>query len=228
MNALTVNRKQRLSSLEKHIRKAADQIQKNGLEIGRDLIEIRDDELWAEEYESWNQYLKDRAAELVGRSFTAAAKLIQAAEVEKRLPGNITDYITPTPTHIREIGRLAPFSGKDTGGREKDYSKLRKKDVEKVLKSASKIAGNGEVSVRDIRKAVDDELGVDRTQPKRQVQPGIDIDVFLRDLAEHCDVAAKQLDGLAIEVWEALDENHPGLRERVAIACSDLADFLRS
>src|SRR5215831_3100149 len=141
---LTVSRKQRLRTLENQIRKAADEIQKNGLEIGRWLCEIRDDELWQEECESWSAYLKEKADELVGKSFSQAARLIRAAEVAERLPppGSSVNGTTLGPQHLDELGRLAPNVGKrdGVGGVEKDYSRLRTQDVARVLKSAAKLA----------------------------------------------------------------------------------------
>ena len=101
-------RKERLRTLENQIRTAAGEIQKKGLEIGRWLCEIRDDELWTEEYHSWSEYLRAMTGELVGKSFSYAAKLIQAAEVAKRLPppgslpGETTlEKIPPGP--LREV-----------------------------------------------------------------------------------------------------------------------------
>ena len=97
---------QRLETLENDIRKAAAEIQKNGLRIGQALLEIRDNQLWADGYESWNRYLKERAKELVGKSFTQSTNLIRAAEISKRLPASVQSTEL-SPTHLNEIGRLA-------------------------------------------------------------------------------------------------------------------------
>src|SRR5262245_56954937 len=140
MNDVTVSRKQRLRTLENQIRTAAEEIQKNGLEIGRWLCEIRDDELWTGDYASWNEYLKAMADELAGKSFAQASALIRAAEIEKRLPGDISLDVKTNlgPSHLSEIGRLAPTVGKDgERGAEKDYSRLRKQDVARVLRAAT-------------------------------------------------------------------------------------------
>ena len=158
----------RLHELESKIRKAAEQIQKNGLEIGRYLCEIRDEELWRSEFESWNKYLQKRAGDLVGKSFAQAAYLIRAAEVAKRLPSNINDNIALTASHLKEIARLAPKDEESNSGTALDYSKLRKSDVARVLKTAAEIAkerqesgrktkSSGEVSVRDNQNAVDQD-----------------------------------------------------------------------
>ena len=134
------------------------------------------EELWSEEYASWNQYLKERAEDLVGRSFVQAVKFVRAAEVAKRLPQNrIVDDSVLTPSHLGEIGRLAPDKpsgnvGNRGGGREKDYSRLRKQDVGRVLKKATELAGGKEPSVRDVRKAVDHDLGIDRSEKAKETK----------------------------------------------------------
>ena len=109
----TEGRRQRLRTLEESIRQAAEEIQRNGLVIGHALCEIRDEELWEGEYESWNEYLKEMAVQLVGRSFAQAALLMRAAEVDKRIPANlsIVDKTELTPAYLAELGRLAPNVG---------------------------------------------------------------------------------------------------------------------
>jgi hypothetical protein len=114
--ALSISKQQRLRTLEKNIRDEAAKIQSSGLAIGQYLMEIRDDHLWKDDFESWNQYLKERAGELVGKSFLQAARLISAAEIAKRLPSSFIDETTVTATHLSELGRLAPNSGKNTSG----------------------------------------------------------------------------------------------------------------
>ena len=169
---LTTNRKQRLRTLEGNIRKNAESIQKNGLEIGRDLIEIRDDELWADDYQSWNQYLKDMADELVGKSFSQAKTLIDAAVVSEKVPERFLTSKTGTTisaSGIAELRRLAPRTD-SAKNNEADYSKIRNKDVARVLKKAVEIAGNESPSVRDIRKAVDHDLGVDRSAKTKETK----------------------------------------------------------
>jgi hypothetical protein len=140
MANVTESRKQRLRTLENEIRKAAEEIQRNGLAIGRWLCEIRDDELWEEEYDSWSAYLRGVAEELVGKSFAQATSLIRAAEVERRIPANISLDVKTSlePSHLTELGRLAPNVGRTDGpGAEKDYSRLRSQDIARVLKSAT-------------------------------------------------------------------------------------------
>lgn len=165
MNTLTtVSRKQRLQTLENQIRTAATEIQKNGIQIGRDLCEIRDEELWTDDYPSWNQYLKDQEDKLVGKSFAQAAALIRSAEISKRIPASMINHTKDLgATHFQELGRLAP-DDPNSRGTTKDYSRLRKQDVARVLKKAKEIAGDKEPTVREIRKAVDHDLGIDRVE----------------------------------------------------------------
>jgi len=210
--------------------KAAEEIQKNGLEIGRDLCEIRDEELWSDEYGSWNQYLKERAGELVGKSFAQAVKFIRAAEVAKRLPSKIDDDLTPS--HLTELGRLAPDKGKETGGKEKDYSALKKQDVARVLKTATQLAGGDAPSVRDVRRAVDQELGIDRAakaeRTKEQHNQGINLEDYLRSVLGRIEGITNNLAKVPGESWTLLEESAPGLVTRVAVACDELAELLRS
>ena len=237
--------------IELHISKCAESIQKNGLEIGRDLIEIRDEELWSDEYDSWNQYLKQRASELVGKSFGQSEHLIRAAEVEKRLPAptRSIDRSSLEPTHLAEISRLAPSKPKDDGrGMEKDYSKLRKQDVTRVLKAA----GPGP-SVRDIREAVDNELGIDRAKERAKKQKQAELERqriaakareraeaererelakrelgnYLTDLSVRLREAIKNLSKVPAEGWEELETTKPGLCELVAQAADELSTFMR-
>lgn len=237
MTFIAKNRKQRLRTLENHIRKCSENIHKSGLEIGRYLCEIRDDELWMDNYDSWDQYLKDRAGELVGKSFKHAKNLIQAAEIAKRIPESIRPDVRPnlTASAISELGRLAPTVGKDgERGKEKDYNKLKKADVARVLKTAAKESDRDTPSVRDIRKAVDSVLGVDRkaeAQAKKEKQEErrqIDLDQYLRSVEGKVKASLNMLQDVPEDSWKLLEDEYPGLVTRVAEACETLAEFLRS
>jgi hypothetical protein len=233
---VAVSRKQRLRTLENEIRKAAETIQTNGLEIGRYLCEIRDNELWAEDCSSWNEYLKDRAGGLVGKSFAQAASLIRAAEVSKRIPEKISPDVKTNlgPSHLTELGRLAPTAGRTEGpGAEKDYSKLRTQDVTRVLKAATQLAGGEAPSVRDIRKAVDADLGIDRaakakeTKEKREEETPSLRD-YLVGMTGRLEAERKQVGSVPEEVWKLLVEEHPGTIKRLIAACESMAGLLRS
>src|SRR5262249_47406738 len=139
---------------------------------------IRDDELWAEDHPSWNEYLKTTAGELVGKSFTQAKIFIQAAEIDKRIPENIRPDVRPNmdASHYQELGRLVPKEGKkDAPGAAKDYSKLKPQTVNRVLNQAAKHAtarnkDSTKPSVQDVRKAVDEELGIDRAAQAQETK----------------------------------------------------------
>jgi hypothetical protein len=231
MAQLSVDRKQRLRTLENDIRKAASEIQKNGLEIGRYLCEIRDDELWGESHESWNQYLKEMAEDLVGKTFSQAAYLIRAAEISKKLPVNSSiDRTNISATALGELARLAPVGKKEEGaGQAKDYSKIRTQDVARVLDRAAKIADSDTPSVRDVRKAVDIELGIDRT-PKREEpeQLGIDLPVYLNQKIGQIEGIIELLADVPAGGWKQLEKSHPQLAKRLATVCDNLAELLRS
>ena len=186
----------------------------------------------ATEYGSWNQYLKERAGELVGKSFVQSVMLIRAAEIAKRLPSTskMDDHLTPS--HFVEIGRLAPDKGKETGGKEKDYSALKKQDVARVLKTATQLAGGDAPSVRDVRRAVDQELGIDRAakaeRTKEQHNQGINLEDYLRSVLGRIEGITNNLAKVPGESWTLLEESAPGLVTRVAVACDELAELLRS
>jgi hypothetical protein len=224
-----------LRTLENKIRKAAEEIQKNGLEIGRDLCEIRDNDLWKEESTSWNQYLKERAEELVGKSFAQAASLIRAAEIAKTLPTHIIDDMGLTATHLRDIGRLAPNVRNKKGQEQKDYTKIKKQDVARVLKNATVLAGGKSPSVRDVRKAVDKEIGKDRkaeaaarTKEEAELDRGFMLSDYLLSRRGIIEAITDNLTKVPGESWMLLEESHPGLVTSVAEACENLAALLRS
>lgn len=111
---MTLATKRSRKQIEQHIERCAEAIQKNRLEIGLDLTEIRDNELWDDEFSSWEDYHKTRVPELFRKSFSRTVDLIikTATEIAKESAPQNDKPVTP--------------------------------------------------SVRDIRKAVDQELGIDR------------------------------------------------------------------
>ena len=234
------DRTQRLRTLENKIRKAAEEIQKNGLEIGRDLCEIRDNDLWQGESTSWNQYLKERAEELVGKSFAQAKSLIQAAEVSRQVQEVGLTSSLPASA-LREIGRLAPTSGKKVsgGGAEKEYAKIKKQDVARVLKNATALAGGNAPSVRDVRKAVDQEIGKDRkaeaksqaaerAKEQAELDKQFELPNYLRTRCGFVEGITMNLTKVPAESWRLLEESDPDLATRFAEVCETLAALLRS
>jgi hypothetical protein len=165
----TMKRKQRLQRLEGQIRKAADEIEKNGLAIGRWLCEIRDDGLWKDGgHPSWDMYLKARSDKLTGKSSVQAFRYVRAAEISTKVPDDLSiiDDTELSATHLLELGRLAPNVGQgDKGGVKKDYSAISPQVVKRVLTAAKGLADGGAPSVRDVRNAVDAELKFERPKP---------------------------------------------------------------
>lgn len=228
MTTMTVSRKQRLRELEKNIRDAAGQIQTKGLLIGRYLCEIRDDQLWEEEYDSWTAYLHEWAEVLVGKSFAQASKLIQAAEVSKRLPSDLTDEIGTS--HLTELARLAPVKSAENP-KIRDYSSLRKQDVARVLTHATKIAGGEQPTVQDLRKAVDHDLGIDRSakaaETKERKNQGVDLRSYIDGKIGVMEAIRETLDKVPDDAWEQFNDENPRMVKRLATVCESLAAFLR-
>jgi hypothetical protein len=213
------------------------------LEIGRDLVEIRDDELWKSDdpkkrkskdatewdYPTWNQYLKVQAEPLIQRTWSAATKLIQCAEIESKMPPSINVYTEKmTPSHIRELGRLAPNDGTD--GTSRNYTAIKKRDVDRVMKAAEKIADGDPVSVRDIQKAVDAEKGIDRkaeaakAKAKRERDSQIDLDDYLSRIKGTSEGWLQVLEAVPADAWE----DYASEIDEAASALESLFTFLRS
>jgi hypothetical protein len=240
MNQLAAN-SQRLRTLENHIRECAETIQKNGIEIGHDLCEIRDDKLWKSGYESWDQYLKERAKELVGRSFAQAAKLVQAAEIQKRIPDSVSSARL-TPSHLNELGRLAPSRNGTPSHR--DYSALRPKVVASVVERATENAEKETPTVSEMRKAVDVELGIDRGKEAkkrnaemRKIAEEIkenqreteererQLWVYLLNAQMAMESWIEQLENVTAEGWKFLDKEHRGVAFAFFREARKLADM---
>jgi hypothetical protein len=231
---MTVSRKQRLRTLESEIRKAAEEIQRNGVAIGRHLCAIRDDQLWDEEYDSWSQYLKVKAVELVGKSFSQAARLIRAAEISKKIPQlSSIDGTELSPTHMDELARLAPNVSRGASrGVEKDYSQIRTQDVARVLKSAAEKAGSSAPSVTDLRKAVDEELGIDRAAKAKETQRQREesrpmIQQVIWDLTGHICGLTNQFKAVNDDGWTQLWKHSPNRIKDLIGACESLVELLR-
>jgi len=122
---------------------------------------------------------------------------------------------------------------------EKDFSKLRKGDVDRVLKTAEKIAKERtkgkrtEPSVRDMREAVDRDLGIDRKaeakkkreQDEREQQ--IDLSDYLRERSGTIDGIHDNLSSVPAEMWDALQEQNPEVVERFTASLERLLGFMR-
>lgn len=231
---------QRLRQLESHIRKCAEAVNKNGLDIGKDLIAIRDEELWKTDgYASWNQYLKANAEKLIGQGFRSAARLIGIAEVKNRISDNVVTNLQQS--HLEQIGRLVPSKGKDgEKGKEKDYSQLKSVDVDRVVKKAEEIGG-GKVTTRSLAKAVDEDLGIaeqrrqereerkqESEERKRMRDEWNELSNVLARTKRDLQYLLRDLQKVSAEGWELLAKNKPTACESLAAVCDELAVLLRS
>lgn len=107
-------------------------IAKNGLEIGKELKEIRDDELWKDDYKDFLE-----CAGQFGIKKAQTYNMIKSYEMAIKY--KLEDY---TPTALIEIGRLDSKKG------------------EKVVKAAlEKGQINQGMAVSDVKKFVDKKLG---------------------------------------------------------------------
>jgi hypothetical protein len=172
----------------------------------------------------------------VSKSFGQAAGLIRAAEVDRKMPARISSDVRTNlgPSHLNELARLAPNVGhSDSPGVEKDYSRIRATDIERVLKAAAGLTDDGSVSVRVLRKAVDADLGIDRTEKaketreRREAEAHPDLLPYLRDMAGRLEADLKHLQGVPESGWKRLAESNPETIRCLVEACSALADLLR-
>ena len=235
-----------LGKLEADIESHCESIGTHGVAIGAILLEIRDQELWRPNYASWNEYLKTRARELVGKSFTQASNLIQAAEIQKRLPEPIQKTVLNVSC-LKELGRLAPSS--DGNPKHRDYSRLRKADVLRVLKDAGAAP-----TASKLRKAVDTDLGFDRakerakkTRKAEKQQEAIvkkerkrqqaelereeakcELGNYLTDLSIRLREATRNLLKVPNEGWEELEVSKPGIAGAFAKAAKELSEVSES
>lgn len=234
MTSLTVSRKQRLRKLESRIRKKFESF----VQVGMDLKEIRDDELYKEDgFEKWDHYLKQRVGLEFGIEKTQAFQLIQCAEIRPKLPNpqnlrHAGDFHNWSQRAVVEFARLVPE--RDDDARKKNYAGLRKTDAARVANEAVKLAGDGPLTSSHVRKAVDEELGIDRskkameTKRKREAYEPT-LEDYLRSEAEVIELMIKRLaDKVSADEWELLEDSEPGLAERLATACDELAELLRS
>ena len=229
---LTANRKQRLRTLENQIRKNYETF----VATGNALKEIRDDELYRENgYETWDAYLKQRVGEEFGIEKSHVYRLIQCSTIRTKLP----DPFSPTGEKaewsqkaVNEFARLADVT--EERGNPRDVSSLRKQDVSRVAKEAIKIAKEQDkpVTAAIVRQAVDADLGVDRSakakQTKERNDNGIELDHYIKSKIGQIEAITEHLAGVPASGWKLLEERDPGLAERLAEACEELAELMRS
>lgn len=236
MAQLSVDRKQRLRTLEKSIRGTMEQF----VETGNVLKEIRDDELYREDgFDSWEQYLKQRVGEQFGIEKVQALGLIQAAIIRPKLPAAVVHHGEQSASEkpewsikaVKEFARLAPQI-KDAPGKPRDVQSLLKEDVKRVAKAAVEIAKKQcrPVTAAIVRMAVNADLGIKPekrgTAPRRDF--GIDLPVYLNQKIGQIEGIIELLADVPADGWKLLEKSDPQLAERLATVCEELAELLRS
>jgi hypothetical protein len=239
-----VSRTQRLRTLENRIRKNFESF----VQTGMDLKEIRDDELFKEAgFEKWSHYLKQRVGEEFGIEKSQVKNLILCAEIRPKLPDlSLGQRVGPksewSQRAVMEFGRLVPE--RDDDERKKDYAALRKTDASRVAKAAIKLAeqeaaekgtepADVAVTSMHVRKAVDADLGVDRGKKAAETKRARETDkpwlaTVLRNMIGDIEGTITNLSKVDPDQWELLEDSDPGLAERLATVCDDLAELMRS
>jgi hypothetical protein len=187
MSSVMIPRTQRLRELEAVIRKNIEAF----VTTGSSLMEIRDDHLFKEAgFATWDAYLKKRVGRDFGIERRQALILIACSQIRSKVPDSSRTRVRENAPaggeewsrkELLELGRLAPKS-KDHDQR-RDYSELRRSDVARVVQKASALAeqtNGGKITVGIVRKAVDEDLGIDRhKKPEDEpIQPGDFVDEF--------------------------------------------------
>lgn len=234
MAQLSVDRKQRLRTLEKSIRGTMEQF----VETGNALKEIRDDELFKEDrFDTWDAYLKQRVGQDFGIEATQVRNLINAAMIRPKLPdpkilqhsgvGESTEW---KPKLVKEFERLAPQDPEHAQRR--DLTALRKQDVQRVAKAAVEIAKEQgkPVTAAIVREAVNADLGIkpEKREPAPRRDFGIDLPVYLNQKVGQIEGIIELLAEVPADGWKQLEKSNPQLAERLATVCEQLAELLRS
>lgn len=235
MAQLSVDRKQRLRTLEKSIRGTMEQF----VETGNALKEIRDDELYREDgFDTWDAYLKQRVGQDFGIERQQVLNLITAATIRPKLPDPkiLPNALGTSPvewksTVVKEFARLAP---EDTtkSGHPRDLQSLRKQDVQRVAKAAVEIAKEQgkPVTAAIVREAVNADLGIkpEKREPAPRRDFGIDLPVYLNQKVGQIEGIIELLAEVPADGWKQLEKSNPQLAERLATVCEQLAELLRS
>ncbi len=235
MAKLSVDRKQRLRTLEKSIRGTMEAF----VETGNALKEIRDDELYKEDgFGSWDAYLKERVGYDFGIERQQVLNLIAAAAIRPKLPdpkilpnavGN--SPVEWKPTIVKEFARLA-VEDTTKPGSPRDLQSLRKQDVQRVAKAAVEIAKEQgkPVTANIVRQAVNAELGIkpEKREPAPKQDYGIDLPVYLKQKIGQIEGIIELLADVPADGWKLLEKSEPRLAERLATVCDELAGLLRS
>jgi hypothetical protein len=198
----TMSRKERLRTLETDIRMNYEAFVRTGFA----LKEIRDDELYREDgFATWEAYLKTRVGEEFGIERGQAFRLIQCAQIQtkaSRTPevsrtrdtGHEPEKAALSQRILLELGRLAPKDEK-ADGQPRDFSRLDRRDVQRVLKKANAHCRQAGVKLTAtvVRKFVDADLGIDRAAQARETrQFAKEAEQEHRQRVEQAELAAQQ------------------------------------
>lgn len=220
--SMTLSRKQRLRKLENEIRTGMEEFYYTGMK----LKEIRDDELYKEDgFEAWTEYVRKRWE----WSPDYALKVITSSEYREKLPTNTSGSGQWSERSVRELTRIPD---------KKQAARVAAKIVKEVERSEKEAAKNPDVkplklSASTVQRFVDEDLGIDRHKKAAETRRERDeslprLEDYLKSQTECIRVIIKHLSDVPGEAWELLEESQPRLAERLATACDDLAELLRS
>jgi hypothetical protein len=232
-------RLERLQALEGEIRQGFEAFVRTGFA----LKEIRDEELFKEAgFATWDAYLKDRVGQEFGIERAHAYRLILCAQVRERVP----DPVSPrgdapggegdgwSQKELLQFARLAPKK-KGPEGASYDVGRLNKRDAERVVQSVKEhCEQTGEKrTVAVVRKAVDEELGIDRAAQAKAARARLE-ELNRLDLPEYFNrlwgTLTGTLDALKRDVnadaWRHFTKEDPRrCRKRAVEALKALLDF---
>lgn len=234
----------KLTECEKVIKKHAAEF----VAVGNALKEIRDDELWREVpgCDGWVDYLNNRVADHFGIARTQSNNLINAAEVASKLDPVVSGSFTSRV--VTELSRLAPKESHRGNKPSYNFAKLRKRDVQRVVKKAQLMAeetGKEKITAAIVRKCVDDELGIDRAAKAREARAEEKrrVERWERQEREHQDrmnslptvlvnkqfelrKLLEQLQEVPPEGWHFLHKEKGYVATQLSQVCRELAEFL--
>ena len=205
---------------------------RNGLEefycAGQEMKRIRDDQLYRfDGFETWESYCGERW----DLSKRHCNRLILASEYRDQLPEVKVGPNGPTSWSEASIRELTRIPDKEEAAR------VAANIVEAVKQSEVESATNPDVNPlkltsSTVRRFVDEELDIDRTEQTRQKKEQLEeerslrLEDYLRTEVDTVESLIEQLAKVPAESWQLLEESEPGLVERLAAACDALAELL--
>jgi hypothetical protein len=219
MTALAASRKERLQTLEGEIRQGFEQFVRTGFA----LKEIRDDELYKEAgFATWDEYLKKRVGQQFGIEDDQARRLITCAQIRGKLPDALPSALGNglSQNALYELRRLAP-QRKDKG-RSYDVGRIDRRDAARVINQVAERCAEtgGEPTAAAVRKAVNEELGIDPGAKSREAKRfykeecekweayRAQLHVYLRDLHDDVRKANKDLPVVDEDAWRQFGKEY--------------------